>query len=113
MRKNYTGFKNLGLMVGEEVEFVMGKYETNIGQRLWRKPDRVTVVAEYPTMICLDMEFRNVAYMPKGHAPNHVKTCVNKGAMLCGEVRLRRLFDGHVMVGSYVGACDTRQNKLD
>lgn len=90
-----TGFKRLGLVPGEEVKILEGI-------RTELPPAKVTVAKEYPAWVQLDMEFVKSLYSP-GLPPRHILTGVHKGAMLCGDVKLKRMSDGIILCGSEVG----------
>ncbi|MDY6335045.1 MAG: hypothetical protein SPL56_09610 [Lachnospiraceae bacterium] len=93
-----TGFKCLGLVPGTEVRIMEGV-------KLEVEPERVTVVQEYPTQVLLDMEFVKSFYNP-GMPPRHIVIGIPKGAMLCGDVKLKRLSDGIILCGEEVGHYD-------
>ena len=86
-----TGFANLGLILGDEVQIIRGV-------TLYAKPHRVVVLHEYDKYIWLDMEFK-VPYEPD----RTIRTCMNKADMLAGDAALRRVYDGKVFTGKNVG----------
>ena len=91
--KLYLGFKNLGFKGGEEIKLLKGVSYA-------KEPIRVTVLKEYPKYLLLDMEFEK-----KGDCPDttHIRTGVNKGAMLCGDVLVLRLIDQVILTKDEVG----------
>ena len=91
--KLYIGFKNLGFKGGEGIELLKGV-------EVAKKPIRVTVKKEYKKFLLIDMEFEKT----KGSdETTHIKTGVNKGAMLCGDVLVRRVSDQVLLTGDEVG----------
>ena len=90
-----TSFKNLGLTAGTEVRIIKGV-------KLEAKPERVIVIREYKTKVLLDMEFVKSLFC-RGLPPRHVRICITKGSMLCGDVELQRKKDGVTLCGDEVG----------
>ena len=91
----FTGFKDLQLNEGEELEIVKGI-------TLEQKPIRCIVIKEYPRFLLLDLEFEN-GYSTDGKSNLHRRECVNKGAMLCGDVVIRRNGKRTMLTGEEVG----------
>lgn len=86
-----TGFKTIGLE-GEEVIILKGMDTDN-------KPSKVTVVKECPKHLVLELTFTH-KFLGKTYC---YRKCANKGAMLCGDLVLKRLSDGIILFGEEVG----------
>ena len=93
--KVYIGFSNPAFQGGEEIEVEKGVV-------LHAVPRKCTVVKEYRDFVLIEMGFRRASFdREKGLRP--IRTCVNKGAMLCGDVVIRRAADGTLLVGEEIG----------
>ena len=93
--KRYIGFKALGFKGGEEIVLLKGVDAA-------KKPLRVIVEKEYKKYLLVDMEFE--IEKEKGCSETiHRKSGVNKGALLCGDVLVRRFSDLVILTGDEVG----------
>lgn len=94
------GFMDLGLKCGDEIEIEKGVV-------LHAVPRKVIVVKEYPDHICIKMGFRRAA-CDRDKGLRYITTGLNKGAMLCGDILVRRkgedtfLTDKKVGISGYV-----------
>ena len=95
-RRWCVSYKDLHLNPGEQVSLLRG-IETDV------PPDKVTVVKELPKMILLQLTFIRSYYPGNTKEPRAYRVCVHKGAMLCGDVILRRKKTKDLLTGEAIG----------
>ena len=91
-----TGYKDLDLKSGEEVQVLSGI-------QMEVPPESVTVIREYPHMILLQLTFVKSYFPSVDLTPRTYRICVHKGALLCGDVILRKVKERMILTGEEAG----------
>jgi len=65
------------------------------------RPDRIVVVDEYPKHILLEMTYTG-SYFGIKVAPRKIRRRINKAAMFCGDVQIRRTSDNRLLTGDII-----------